>query len=511
MKLKKRIALLLVAVLLCAGVFSGCKDKKNGDDVAAAVIVKSEHFEITGDMFQYYLATNFFNYCQQYSAYISYIIDLNMPLKNQNCTMSDQEGYTWFDYFADQTLETTTMFLSLAEGARADGMTLSEEDKQMLADELQEMADYGKEQGFEDLNAFLQKNYGKLVTEETVKACYEIHMLANEYFYKLYNGYTFTEDEYSRYAEDNKGEIYKADFISLKIEADYDEDADDEEKEAAYLTALAKAKEMDGAITDEDAFYALIEQYDREQYTVVSDDTEIPSEDQADTITEKTLKERVKQRLTTGAAYSAEGAANSWLFDGARTAGEHTVIESEDLGYCTVYFMVKPVYRQEYATVNVRHILLYADTYGSDEAAYEKADQLLKEAKAAEDLTETFAALAGEYSEDTSSKSAGGLYQNVDKGAMTDEFDAWCFEEDRKPGDTGIVKTTYGIHVMYLESEGLPSWQATADGGLRNDHYTEDYNALKDKTEITSDQEKMKEIPDLIEASEEASEETSGN
>ncbi|MCI8589135.1 MAG: hypothetical protein HFE77_00230 [Clostridiales bacterium] len=510
MKLKKRIALLLAAAFLCVGGMTGCKQKNNENNVADAVIVKSENFEITGDMFQYYLATNFLNYCQEYSAYISYIIDLSMPLKNQNCSMSDQEGYTWFDFFADQTIESTTMFLSLAEGAKAEGMTLSEEDKKDLEEQLTEMGEYGKEQGYEDINAFLQKNYGALVTQETVKACYEIHMLANQYFNKLYNSYTFTEDDYSKYAEENNSAIYKADYISLKIEADYEEDASDEEKKTAYAAALAKANEINSAITDEDAFYDLIEQYEREKFTVVSDDTDIASEDQATTITETTLKDRVAQRLTTAAAYNTDGAANSWLFDTARAAGEHKVIESEDLGYCTVYWMVKPFYRQEHKTVNVRHILLYADTYGSEEAAFDKADQLLEEVKGAENVAEAFGQLAGEYSEDPGSQSKGGLYTNVDKGSMVDEFDAWCFAEGRKPGDTGVVKTAYGIHVMYYEGEGLPSWQATADEGLRGESYTADYTALKDKTTIDSDKEKMKEIPDIIEAKEEANQETAG-
>jgi len=511
MKLKKRVALLLAAALLCVGVFSGCKDKKNENKIAQAVIVKSENFEITGAMFQYYLATNFFNYCQQYSAYISYLIDFNMPLKNQNCSMSDKEGYTWFDYFTDQTMESTTMFLSLAEGARADGITLTETDQKDLQDQLAELAQYGKTQGYEDVNAFLQKNYGSLVTEETVKACYEIHMLANLYYDKLYNSYTFTGEDYNRFAEENKSAIYKADYISLKVEAVSKEDATEEEKKAAYDEALAKAKKIEGAITDEDSFYDLIEQYDRDKYTVVSDDTEIASEEQATTITEKTLKERVAQRLSTGVPYNAESSANGWLFDEARAVGDRQVIESEDLGYCTVYLMVKPVYRPEYATVNVRHILLYADTYGSEEAAFEKADQLLKQAKEAENLTEAFAALADEYTEDPGSKGKGGLYKNVDKGEMTEEFDAWCFDTDRKPGDTGVVKTTYGIHVMYLESEGLPAWQAAADDGLRNTSYTDDYTALKDKTAITSDQDKAKEIPDIIEAKEESNQETTGD
>ena len=36
---------------------------------------------------------------------------------------------------------------------------------------------------------------------------------------------------------------------------------------------------------------------------------------------------------------------------------------------------------------------------------------------------------------------------------MVPEFDAWCFDENRKVGDYGLVKTTYGYHVMYYSGD----------------------------------------------------------
>ena len=32
---------------------------------------------------------------------------------------------------------------------------------------------------------------------------------------------------------------------------------------------------------------------------------------------------------------------------------------------------------------------------------------------------------------------------------MVPAFNDWCFDEARKEGDTGLVKTNYGYHVMY--------------------------------------------------------------
>ena len=33
---------------------------------------------------------------------------------------------------------------------------------------------------------------------------------------------------------------------------------------------------------------------------------------------------------------------------------------------------------------------------------------------------------------------------------MVEDFNTWCFTEGRKPGDTDIVKTKFGYHVMYF-------------------------------------------------------------
>ena len=33
---------------------------------------------------------------------------------------------------------------------------------------------------------------------------------------------------------------------------------------------------------------------------------------------------------------------------------------------------------------------------------------------------------------------------------MVTNFNDWCFDESRQPGDHGIVETEYGYHIMYF-------------------------------------------------------------
>lgn len=111
--------------------------------------------------------------------------------------------------------------------------------------------------------------------------------------------------------------------------------------------------------------------------------------------------------------------------------------------------------------MNVRHILIQPEAAEdgtiSDEAwaaAETEAQRILDEWKAGEATEATFGELAGTYSTDPGSSSMGGLYENVYPGQMVAEFNDWCFDEARQTGDTAIVKTSYGYHIMYYVSEG---------------------------------------------------------
>ena len=101
-----------------------------------------------------------------------------------------------------------------------------------------------------------------------------------------------------------------------------------------------------------------------------------------------------------------------------------------------------------------------------------KAEQILTEFDAGEHTGEAFGELAKEYTDD-SNGDEGGLYTNITPGQMVTEFNDWCFDESRKPGDTGIIETSYGVHVMYFDGYGDTYRHVMAENTLR----TNDYNA----------------------------------
>ena len=147
-------------------------------------------------------------------------------------------------------------------------------------------------------------------------------------------------------------------------------------------------------------------------------------------------------------------------------------------------------------TISIRHILIMAeqDENGewsdeAKEAAKVRAEEILQEWTAGDATEESFAALAEKYSEDPGSSSNGGLYSNVSKGQMVEEFDAFCFDENRQPGDTGIVYGSNGgyagYHVMYFVATEKPEDNEEARESIAMAHTGEWLKEQVEGMEIT--------------------------
>ena len=94
----------------------------------------------------------------------------------------------------------------------------------------------------------------------------------------------------------------------------------------------------------------------------------------------------------------------------------------------------------------------------------QEAEKLLK--KYNSDKTEdNFANLAFANSDDTGSSVNGGLYTNLSKGQLMEELDLWCFDAARKVGDTVIIRTSLGYHILYI-SQSTKAWYEQAEKDL---------------------------------------------
>lgn len=143
----------------------------------------------------------------------------------------------------------------------------------------------------------------------------------------------------------------------------------------------------------------------------------------------------------------------------------------------------------EEKTVDIRHILLIPDNAeiaadGTVTASEDDWNRCLTKAKsvvdswkkavsrtrfaqfATVDVAETrFAEIAKDNSQDPGSSINGGLYVSLKQGQLLPELDAWCFDEARQHGDTEILRTDCGYHIVFF-SKANEGWYTAARAGV---------------------------------------------
>jgi len=157
--------------------------------------------------------------------------------------------------------------------------------------------------------------------------------------------------------------------------------------------------------------------------------------------------------------------------------------------------------KREDKYVDVRHILIMPEGADSsnirtetfDDAAWANAENKAREVMdlflEGDKSEDNFAALAMEYSQDGSA-ATGGLYTNVAKGQMVENFENWCFDEARQTGDYGIVKTEFGYHLMFFVSS-RPVWVEAVKNEMMNMRANELMNGILEKYTMEAEFDKV--------------------
>ena len=141
---------------------------------------------------------------------------------------------------------------------------------------------------------------------------------------------------------------------------------------------------------------------------------------------------------------------------------------------------------------NVRHILVAFEggttdengvtTYSDEEkaAAKTQAEDILAQWESGDRTEDSFAALATEKTDDTASAESGGLYEDISPASnYVASFKNWAVDDSRKVGDTGIVETEYGYHVMYYCGESALTYRdSMIANNLKNADMQTWYDAL---------------------------------
>lgn len=336
------------------------KDADAFDDATLDQVVATvADSTLTNRKLAYYYWREYYSFVSMYGSYVSYIMDPYSRLDTQAYT----EDQSWDQLFMDSALDTYQTCAAAAAKARADGYSLTEEERASLEGLADDINGYAAQYGFADADAYLAECFGPYCDLASYQDFMEEYILGASYLNAMLEAQEITEDELNNYYEENK--------------ADYD---------AAGLE---------------------------------KDDTSM---------------------------------------------------------------------------VDVRHILIQPETVeltegeegyeeavqAAQDAAKAKAEEIYAQWQAGEMTEDTFAELAKENSSDGSAAD-GGLIEEVRPGQTVDAFDAWCFEAGRKSGDTGIVETEYGYHIIFFVDQcGESYWHSVISAdyeGVRYQKLCEDVKA----------------------------------
>lgn len=436
----KRIGIAAGAVVLAGGIVWGTifAVQRSGILLHSRVALSSEHYEVNNAMMDYYyveLEKSFFASGEDYLNYVG--VDPDKSLKEQKY----QGDTTWFDYLMQTVTSNNEQMLVLLEEATAQGMTL----------DAAEQADMEQKLSKIDL-----KDYAPGVRMEDVRKAVEYSLIATKYSNKILADTKTSEPDWEAYYAEHEDDYLQLDAMSYAFTIS--------EEGMSAEEALEQAKLLE-QVTSKETFETWVKQY--LTGTGVADDV---------------ASQTVEKCKTTGALSSFGEEITAWAKADTTKPGDTYVAQSDTA--CKVYLLLSKPERDEQLTVDVRHILLSTEQFGTAEAALERAKEVLEEWKNGPANEESFGELAKQYSADGSANS-GGLYEKVSPGEMVETFNDWCFDENRKDGDTGIVESQYGAHVMYFVKHSLPKWEADISGKLNNEGYKNAYNKLVEAHPVT--------------------------
>lgn len=381
----------------------------------------------------------------------------------------DGENPTWADAFRIQALTHMQTYMAYSKLATEAGVTL-DEDELAEIDEYIESARSSATSNDYSLDRFLTKNYGKGVNEKLVREVLEEQQLAYKYAQQkqedVQNGITDAQidEEYAANTADYAiltvhGFVVTADTSAIA------DDATEDEKTAATEAAMAEAKtKAEGYMANVNSAETLLAQ--AKAYNSTATESSVTLEN----VTGATLTSSFSQT------------ASDWAFAAERAVGDVTVVETSR-GYAVLYMAQLP-HKDMTKAVDVRHILVQFKTStddsgnavaltDSEKAVYYQQAQAIYKQYLENPTEDNFATLANNNSDDSGSNTNGGLYEEVHVGDMVTEFNDWCFAPERKPGDTDIVETSIGYHIMYyVGNNHEEAWKSTVRSTLANNEVT---------------------------------------
>ena len=488
-KIVKMVVAIVLAVVVAGGIVWKVLDDTAAIKKNTTVFSLGDDIRVSEVEFTYYYSqylNNIYSYAQQYAMYGMNIgIDPTKSPDEQNYgTDADGKEMLLSDYLKNETISALQTYKILYAEAIKAGYKLTDDEQKSIDDQVEELRNTAAENKY-SLNAYLKASYGKGINEKFLRKQLEMQNIVSRYqsdtSKKLTDSYS-AADIKAVYDKDHSAyNAVDARTLSFSVETLTAKNGETSEQLAARQKAAAakvkkEAEKALSACTSEKAF---LEQAKKKNSSTENYDAESAT----------ALNEAAKSTIT---SYVSEDAAK-WAFDSARKAGDVKLFEVGSNGNVSSYVILY-INKGSYAPMasNVRHILIsFTDNASSSseatdeqkKAAKASADKIYKEWQSGAKTEDSFAALAEEKSKDTGSAADGGLISGITSSAnYVESFRNWATDSSRKVGDTGIVESEYGYHIMYYSGSDY-AWKSAIRSAKASEDFEKQLNELEGSDE----------------------------
>ena len=484
----------------------------------ASVVATVDGQKISIGMYDYYYAS-IVSYYEQYASYGYYSLDTTKDYSKQYTTDDDGNKISWQKFFETEALKEVEQITTYYSKALEEGVTLTSTQKKTIDKQISTLKDSASQNDV-SLDQYIKANFGTYCSEDTIRIMLEQYYLSANYKGKFKSETKVTDNDVDKYYNDHKNDYKKIEFYY--IASPYDA-TDDNSKNESIKTAekiMAKMKDKKSVI-------ALVP----EVYSSYIDSQVKSSMEQDSTLTEKKAREEAVKSYESNVVTTVSGSdspfddkMNTWLFSDDTKVGSKKYYIDENAKYIYIVLKTSKASVEEDETYTVRHILVAPEsgsnsssstsekTEYTDEqwaAAKKKADSILAKFNKTDKSEYEFAKLAEQYSTDSASTSSGsndsfgGLYESVTLGQMVPDFEKWSIDDSRKYGDTGIVKSDYGYHIMFFIND-CPEYQSKIIAQIKSDRLSN----MIDKAEIKVHENAIKKAVDKEKVAKEAAAES---
>jgi len=478
------IFVVIMALLITAGVGVLLRNPVNtliNRNTHALTI--GEH-EINAVELNYYYAdavADFYNnlketYDSQANLYAQWYLGVDFSSSLDEQTYDETTGQSWGDYFVQVAKANAKSIYAMYNKAIADNHKVSESEQENIDIIGQSLEFAAQTLGYSSTDSYVSSLYGPGSDVESYTRYFEMNAVATSYYIAHQDSLKYEDSDFREYETDKYNDFSCYSYASYTLGM------------STYIKGGTTAASGDIIYTDEERAAALAAAKVDADALVAGTYESVDDFDKAiAALAVNKDKKNVKSTQTEDIFFNdiTNEDVQTWVSDPERKAGDMTIVEAKNVttdadgketstvtGYYVIYFQEEQDNTMPLA--NVRHLLVKFEGGTKDDkgntvysdaekaAAEKEAKELYEQWKSGEKVdADSFAALAKEKSDDTGTKSNGGLIEDITPAdSLVENFLNWCFD-DRKAGDSDVIETEYGFHLMYYVEDDEMTYRDT--------------------------------------------------